>query len=211
MKKYALLRGAIVVLVCAGLFGTLAAISPREPALSGSPQASGSEQGDKKDKPKPRYVGLKMCRVCHKNKKTGDQYAQWKKTKHAKAFETLGSARSKEIAAKLGIENPQKDTRCLKCHTTMAETAEQGRRLTPSDGVQCESCHGPGQFYCKKDIFEQGREVAMKYGLVIADEKLCRKCHNKESPTFPGEFNFKEAWKKVLHPNPQNAKKDKAD
>jgi nitrate/TMAO reductase-like tetraheme cytochrome c subunit len=164
--------------------------------------ASAEEAAPKqKAKVKANYVGIKNCKLCHTDKKSGDQFGQWKASKHAGAFDALASAKAKEIATKQGIKDPQKEAKCLKCHVTGAEEPELSKKLKASDGVQCETCHGAGEFYAKDEVFKKGRDAAIAKGLVIPDEKLCVKCHNKESPTFTG-FDFKEMWKKILHPNP---------
>jgi hypothetical protein len=38
----------------------------------------------------------------------------------------------------------------------------------------------------------------MENGLIEPNEEVCKKCHNKKSPTFKG-FDFKEWVKKVDH------------
>jgi len=168
-----------------------------------------AEEKEKKEKPKPNYVGATKCGLCHNDPKAGDQLGQWKKSKHAKAYQSLATAKAKEIAGKAGIKDPQKDLKCTKCHVTGIEEPARSKKLKPADGVQCETCHGAGEFYAKNEVFNQGRKVAIEHGLVIPDEKLCTHCHNKESPTFPGEFNFKEMWKKVNHPDPRKKEEGK--
>lgn len=34
-----------------------------------------------------KYVGVKMCSMCHKAEKTGNQYGVWQKSKHAEAVQ----------------------------------------------------------------------------------------------------------------------------
>jgi hypothetical protein len=153
-----------------------------------------------------RFVGVKKCKTCHKSAKKGAQYKQWKESKHAKAYETLGNAQSKEIAKGKGIDNPQKADACLKCHVTAhgVDAALVDSTLKLEEGVSCEACHGPGSSYKKKKTM-QSREKSIAAGMIIPDEKLCLKCHNPESPTYK-EFKFDEMWKQVNHPNPQKAK-----
>ena len=47
--------------------------------------------------------------------------------------------------------------------------------------------------------------AAVAAGLVVPDEKLCKQCHNAESPTSK-PFNYQEMLKKVAHPNPAKTK-----
>src|SRR3990167_2574658 len=44
------------------------------------------------------FVGAKKCSLCHKKPEQGEQYQKWLESKHAKAFETLGTPASKEMA-----------------------------------------------------------------------------------------------------------------
>lgn len=154
------------------------------------------------------YVGVKKCKMCHKKESTGNQYGVWLKSAHAKAYETLGSDESKAIAAKLKLEgNPQELDQCLSCHVTghgvAAELLGTGYKVT--DGVGCESCHGPGSDYWKKSVMKD-REKAVAAGMIVPDEKTCLQCHNDKSPTFK-EFDFEKMFAKIAHPNPAKAEK----
>lgn len=141
------------------------------------------------EKPKYTYVGDAKCKMCHK-----DQHASWLDTKHAKAF------------TKLSAEE-QKKPECVKCHTT-GMTAEN----VMLEGVQCESCHGPGSEYKKPTIMSKakfadkaaGRKLAVEAGLIIPTAEVCTKCHTKEgNPNFK-EFDF-EKMKGSVHPKKAEA------
>jgi hypothetical protein len=155
----------------------------------------------------PKYVGVKKCKMCHSSKKSGAQFKVWQKTKHAEAYKTLATPKAKEIAKKKGIADPQKAPECLKCHVTgyNAPAAQKAKTLTMEEGVSCEACHGPGSKYksmkVMKDLYA-GKADPAKYGLVMPDEKTCKKCHNSESPTFK-PFNFAERVKEIAHPVPK--------
>ncbi len=151
-----------------------------------------------------KFVGVANCKLCHADDTTGNQYEQWKKSKHAGALRTLSSPGAKEIGAKLGIPDPSKDIKCLRCHVTGAEApkSRKARTYKESDAVGCESCHGAGELYAKEEVFKQGKEAAMKLGLIEPTEQNCLGCHNKESPTFK-EFDFKKRFEEVKHPNPK--------
>jgi hypothetical protein len=43
--------------------------------------------------------------------------------------------------------------------------------------------------------------VAAKNGLIVPDQKVCEKCHNKENPFFK-PFNYEEKKAKIAHPDP---------
>src|SRR3990172_2685295 len=53
-----------------------------------------------------KYVGAKGCKSCHKKELIGNQYGEWEKGEHAKAFETLKGEKAAEIAKKKGITEP---------------------------------------------------------------------------------------------------------
>lgn len=149
-----------------------------------------------------KYIGTKMCGMCHKSEKTGDQLGKWQASPHAKAFETLGTDKAKEVAKAKGIDDPQKAGECLQCHSTAHNftTTVQTTKVKVDEGVGCESCHGPGQDYKSKSVMEDhGKSVAA--GLVFPATKNCTLCHNDKSPTFKG-FDEKAHVEKIAHPNP---------
>jgi hypothetical protein len=41
----------------------------------------------------------------------------------------------------------------------------------------------------------------MAKGLILPDEKVCKKCHNEQSPHYKG-FNYKEYVAKIAHDDP---------
>ncbi|MBC8548397.1 MAG: cytochrome c family protein [Candidatus Brocadiales bacterium] len=160
------------------------------------------------------YVSVEMCKLCHKKKELGDQFDVWANTSHSKAFYTLGTPEAKEIAAKMGIKDPQQSNTCLRCHSTSHAFTEENvaEDLQMEDGVQCESCHGPGDEYMYLEVMEDLKE-AKSMGLIMPTEETCRKCHNPESPTWNPErdttpegkkvgFCFSLRWKMIEHHKP---------
>lgn len=152
-----------------------------------------------------KYVGAEKCKMCHNAPAKGAQFTKWAASPHAGAWQTLASDEAKKVAAAKGIADPQKADACLECHVTAHGVAQE--RLTEkykaSDGVSCESCHGPGGDYWKMEIMkDRARSIAA--GMIVPDENTCKGCHNPESPTFKG-FDFAQALQKVAHPNPQKA------
>jgi hypothetical protein len=134
------------------------------------------------------FVGVKKCRMCHKGEKKGNVFEKWVKGPHANAFQ------------KLKAKGEEKNPKCLACHVTGFN--QDGYKLGADnaakfEGVQCESCHGPGSDYKKLSIMKD-KAKAMENGLLAVNEATCTKCHNKKSPDFKG-FNYQEYLKKINH------------
>ena len=151
------------------------------------------------------YVGVKTCAMCHKSAKQGDQFGIWQKSMHSKAYETLKTEKADKIAKEKGFSTPAVETpECLKCHTSGSNVPAEFKeaKFSIEDGVQCETCHGPGSDYKSLKVMKD-KELAIKNGLEMHDniEEFCKSCHNPGSPTFT-EFNFKDMWAKIKHPIP---------
>ncbi len=85
---------------------------------------------------KTGYSGEKTCAICHEK-----EHIQWKLTRHADAFLSL---------VRKGEEDNDK---CISCHVTGFGTAggynvNNKKFAKYLEGVQCESCHGPGYESC---------------------------------------------------------------
>ena len=139
-----------------------------------------------------KYVGVKMCGMCHKGEKKGMQLEIWQKTKHAEAYKSLTGDQAAKIAKAKGLEKPANESpECLACHAITADP-----KLTP-DGVQCELCHGAGSAFKNMAIMKD-KAKAIEAGLTNfkdqkAIEKLCKTCHNEKSPSYK-PFKFEEMW-----------------
>ncbi len=142
------------------------------------------------------YVGINDCKACHSSSGGHSQYEQWISGPHAKAYRELKSEKAKKIAAAHSIDKPWEDNRCLKCHTTGGGK----NAATRTEGVGCESCHGPGGGYHRVEWHVDFRDrrrgylKAKKRGMypildyednLIKREKLCRFCHNNKRPCMP--------------------------
>ncbi|MEO8230652.1 MAG: cytochrome c family protein [Ignavibacteriota bacterium] len=153
-----------------------------------------------------KYVGVKLCGMCHKTEAVGKQYVIWENSKHAHAYKTLTTAEADQVAKEKGYTTKAVETEeCLKCHVTgyKVDASLFTDKFNISDGIQCEACHGPGSDYKSKKIMED-KKLAVENGLKIYEspEQLCVTCHNEESPSFKG-FNFKEMWAKIEHSVPK--------
>jgi hypothetical protein len=188
-------------------------------------------QGAKEPKPavaaSNKYIGAEKCKSCHQAEAAGNQYSAWLKTEHSKAWERLASDEAKASGKKVGIDEPQKNDKCLKCHTTAfgvaAESIKKG--FDPKGGVQCESCHGPGEKHMKARFAAAASDTGADAGKgqpaahttipadeIIAkiDEKTCLTCHNSESPNYK-PFCFCEYFPKMRHLDPRKAGADKRE
>ena len=147
------------------------------------------------------YIGATKCKMCHNKIASGQQYKIWAAGPHAKAMKSLSNEKSLAYAKEHGLADPTKEPSCLKCHSTYGgidASLPAGIKIT--EGVSCESCHGPGSAYKSMSIMkDQAKSIAK--GLIIPDEKLCVTCHNDDNP-FHKPFNYVEYSKKIAHPNP---------
>jgi hypothetical protein len=156
-----------------------------------------------------KYIGVKMCSMCHKTDKQGKQYDIWQKSKHAEAYKTLTTAKANEIAKAKGLSKPAAESpECLQCHVTAADMDPKvvEKSFDFKDGVQCETCHGAGSKY--KDLNTmKNKQKAIAAGMKeykdnTAIEAHCKTCHNEKSPSYK-EFKFDEMWAKIKHPVPK--------
>jgi len=148
-----------------------------------------------------KYIGAAKCKMCHSKAPKGEQYKKWLEGPHANAMKTLASEESKKIATEMGIAEPTTDAACVKCHSTLGHIdSKLAAGLKGSEGVSCESCHGPGSAYKGASVMKN-REASMKKGLILPTEEVCKTCHNEESPTYK-PFNFEEKVAKIAHPDP---------
>lgn len=156
------------------------------------------------------YEGTQVCGTCHKTEKQGQQLKIWSESKHAGAYKALATEAADKIAKEKGltkkaVESPE----CLKCHASGYDVADVkliGAKFKVDDGVQCETCHGPGSAYKTLKVMKD-HEASVKNGLIVWKDKAeiekgCKGCHNEQSPTFK-EFKFEEMWAKIAHTVPK--------
>lgn len=160
------------------------------------------------DKEEYNYVGVSTCGMCHKKESSGAQLSKWEESAHSKAFKTLQTEEADKIAKDLGHGDKAAEApACLKCHVTGYDLPEARleKKFSMEDGVQCETCHGPGSEYKSMKIMKD-HQLAVENGMTDfvndkAIQDFCVTCHNEESPTYK-EFNFEEMWSKIAHPIP---------
>ena len=158
----------------------------------------------------PKFLGTRGCRDCHSTASIGDQHGVWKRSAHARAFETLRGDAARRVAKPLGIDDPSADARCLKCHVTAWDAPAERKvyGLRAADGVSCESCHGPGERYAPREVMID-KDESRRQGLLMPDKDACLRCHNQESPTYR-ELDYEKALAAIAHPVPERFEWDKA-
>ena len=183
----------------------------------------GSAQEVPTAKGKLTYISSNKCKLCHNKPGEGQQYATWQSMGHAHAFETLLSENALSIAKEKGLSVPPSESAdCLKCHVTGYDVEKKMHpaQLRMEDGIQCDSCHGPGSAHMadgKTLRMNKDADIDVLANLIHPDANTCVTCHNPESPTWnparyvleSGEkngFNFDEAVKIISHMNPKKAK-----
>ena len=149
--------------------------------------------------PGPKYVGALACATCHGAQSGSRAYGTWRTSRHAAAYATLGTARAGEIARAMGVTgSPQAADRCLACHAT-GGGEPPGRFLESFDaaqGVQCESCHGPGSEYMAQAVMLDP-VAAADGGLREVDRAACTRCH---TPGIHGRsFDADRSWPQIDH------------
>jgi hypothetical protein len=103
--------------------------------------------------PAPGYTGPGSCAstTCHgsvsprtDNRVLQNEYSTWiVKDKHSKAYASLQGNVGERMAAILGIGRAESAPKCLACHALDVPATQRARTFDLSEGVSCESCHGP--------------------------------------------------------------------
>ncbi len=163
------------------------------------------------------FLGAKKCKKCHFK-----QWASWRKTAMAKAFQTLKPGKAADAKKKYGLDPSKdytKDPKCLECHTTgygrpggypavvpgKEWTSDEVVRAKRFEGVQCEDCHGAGSLAVpyKDKHPDYKRAKIIELGITRPDKKVCERCHNEKSPTLTkdSQLDFEKAVKdkKKIH------------
>ena len=99
-----------------------------------------------------RFTGSPSCAtsMCHGG--AGEfrhQTTIWQKQDiHSRTYNTLVNARSAQIVAALKIPDATSSSRCTTCHAPfhdVPKSAFLGEPTKATEGVSCESCHGPAE------------------------------------------------------------------
>ncbi len=162
------------------------------PEFEALEQRKGEEAMENMEFDGPKYLGFQSCATCHL-----DISLALAESKHMHAYQTL-------------VDKGVQHTSCAQCHTLGFNEQPHSFNVVNDKkytgdwvmrNVQCESCHGPGEFHVKyrqnnsKDpkLSQDGRDAE---GLIPATKDTCVKCHDQENS--PG-FNFEEYWPHIQH------------
>ncbi len=105
---------------------------------------------------KSAYMGAEYCGSCHQ-----EQYKTWLMSPHARAHDVLPTGDKNNLA-------------CLSCHATGVSNANEPF----FKGVQCEACHGPGQYYSPMHVTKDVKLSKLVF-MKETDEASCLQCHAK--------------------------------
>jgi len=151
-----------------------------------------------------RYEGVATCAgsTCHGRAEGNgaivrqDEIATWQEPSspsgaHSRAYAVLASPRGRQIAKSLGYSSPQV-AQCLGCHSTYVAQSSRGPRFQTSDGIGCETCHGPAQNWLASHYAANATHASnVANGLIPLDRpqvraKVCLDCHFGSAKT--GQF-----------------------
>ncbi len=141
----------------------------------------------------PKYTGPGSCSSpsCHGGVQPRadtsvqqNEYSTWVvRDKHAQAYTVLSNAIALRMARILELPAPNTAPKCLACHALDVPADQRARTFDATDGVSCESCHGPasnwlGPHTTKGWTHEKSVELGMydTRDLVHRSEK-CLACH----------------------------------
>jgi hypothetical protein len=113
-----------------------------------------------------------------------NEYSIWVlQDKHAQAYTALSNPIATRMARLLGLGSPNQEPKCLACHALPSLPEQSGRILDVSDGVSCETCHGPASAW----LGEHGtrgwtHERSLALGMydtrdLVKRADLCLSCH----------------------------------
>lgn len=141
-----------------------------------------------------KYIGPGSCAAtsCHGSVKPvagsrilQNEYSTWiVQDKHSRAYQALTGEVGERMARilKLGT-NSEQSPKCLACHALNTTAEQRGRPFEISEGVSCESCHGPASAWLGPHTTRDWpHEKSVALGMrdtrnVIHRSELCLECH----------------------------------
>ena len=187
------MRGIVALSLWRGLAATAAVLAlcllPPVPAGAQPPHAA-------------IHLGVASCAgsnchgAAHRSKGSAvpqNEYLTWSHwDKHHQAYTVLNEARSRRIAANLGLPDARTARICLNCHTDNVPQDRRGPRFHVADGVGCEACHGGASEWLGLHISGASHQQNLVAGLYplenpLARAKKCLACHFG-NPADPDRF-----------------------
>ena len=147
------------------------------------------------DAPEPiKYIGPGSCAAtsCHGSVKPvpgsrilQDEYSTWiLQDKHSRAYQALTGELGERMARILKVgAKAEEAPKCLVCHALYTTPEQRGRVFEISEGVSCESCHGPASAWLGPHTtrdWPHEKSIALGMydtrGLIPRTQK-CLQCH----------------------------------
>ena len=127
---------------------------------------------------KSSYMGAEYCGSCHQQ-----EYLSWRQSPHSRAQDVLADVDKNNLA-------------CLSCHATGVTEANQPF----FKGVQCESCHGAGQYYASLHV-KKDPVLSKLLFMQKPDEASCLHCHSSAANLWSPHQSMKKIdhWSKPFH------------
>jgi hypothetical protein len=157
-------------------------------ALAAPPSPPGSPA----DEPH-QYTGPGSCSstTCHgsiaprtDNRVKQNEYSVWiVRDKHSKAYQALTGSVGERMATILKIGKAEEAPKCLACHALDVPASQRARTFDLSEGVSCESCHGPASAWLghhteRNWTHEQSVQAGMTEMRDVAQRTAkCLSCH----------------------------------
>ena len=155
-------------------------------SVAGSPATDTSEP--------VKYIGPGSCAAtsCHGSVKSvagsrvlQNEYSTWiLQDKHSRAYQALTGDTGERMARILKLSAKAEDSpKCLACHALYTTPEQRGRAFEISEGVSCESCHGPASAWLGPHTTRDWpHEKSVAFGMrdtrnVIHRGELCLECH----------------------------------
>ncbi len=141
-----------------------------------------------------KYIGPGSCAAtsCHGSVKPvaggrilQNEYSTWiLQDKHSRAYQALTGDIGERMARILKLGTKAEDSpKCLACHALYTTPEQRGRPFEISEGVSCESCHGPASAWLGPHTTRDWpHEKSIALGMkdtrnVIHRTNLCLECH----------------------------------
>ena len=141
-----------------------------------------------------KYIGPGSCAAtsCHGSVKPvagsrvlQNEYSIWiVQDKHSRAYQALTGEVGERMARILKLNaKAAESAKCLACHALYTTPEQRGRAFEISEGVSCESCHGPASAWLGPHTTRAWpHEKSVALGMrdtrnVIQRSELCLECH----------------------------------